>query len=274
MNCASVPTGIAESELFGHVKGAFSGATMNRRGVFVEANGGTLFLDEIGELAIETQAKLLRALQEGSFRTIGAEGERKVDVRVVAATHRDLRATIKNGGSFREDLYYRLADVKLHVPPLRERGEDILLLAEHFIQHVGGGYTLANATSRALARHKWRGNVRELKSAITRACIFAPRSELQPIDVLPDGASSAVSDATICLQGKTLDDIYRDIFRYAMKEYGGTIRGAAAGLQMAKSTLFDEAKRLGMPLGRADAPSTTKTQDVTKHGDEDEKDDG
>jgi len=259
VNCAQIAAGLADSEFFGHVKGAFTGADANRPGAFVEAHGGTLFLDEVGELGLDAQAKLLRALQTGQFRTVGGKGQRQVDVRVLSATHRDLKAMVKQGG-FREDLYFRLAQVVLRVPPLRDRGDDILLLAEHFIRRYpgkGASLTLADATRQALLKHKWRGNVRELESAIVRACIFVKGTEIQPEDVLPDGANSAISGATICLRGKTLDEIKRDAFQFAIKEYG-TIRGAADGLQIPKSTLHKDARQLGVQLG--DDPRGRRTK--------------
>jgi two-component system response regulator HydG len=165
VNCAALPETLLESELFGHVRGAFTGASANREGLFVEANGGTLFLDEIGDMQAPLQAKLLHALESGRIRALGASREREIDVRVVAATHRDLRALVK-AGTFRSDLLYRLEGLVIEVPPLRVRKQDIPILAEHFLakakqQHPGTHVErFSSATSRLLLDYKWPGNVR------------------------------------------------------------------------------------------------------------------
>lgn len=174
MNCAAIPVELMESELFGHVKGAFTGAISERIGRFREADGGTLFLDEIGDMPLSTQAKILRVLQEREITPVGANRVQPVDVRIVAATHRDLPTAVKEG-RFREDLWYRLQVVPLWLPPLRERLGDVLLLAEHFLRLLGGDSPkrLSAAASRLLLAHNWPGNVRELRNAMERAAILS-----------------------------------------------------------------------------------------------------
>ncbi|MCK6507464.1 sigma 54-interacting transcriptional regulator [Myxococcota bacterium] len=185
LNCAALPEGLVESELFGHVKGAFSGAARDRAGRFLTANGGTLLLDEVGDLPLSAQAKLLRVLQEGTFEPVGADRGYKVDVRVVAATHVDLLRAVAEG-RFREDLYYRLAVFPLRLLPLRERVEEIVpialdLLEEQARRRGAGPWTLSAAAIEALRSAPWPGNVRELRNALERATILQPRGPLEPV---------------------------------------------------------------------------------------------
>jgi DNA-binding NtrC family response regulator len=184
VNCAAIPETLIESELFGHEKGAFTGATSGRSGLIEAADGGTLFLDEIGELPQEAQARLLRFLQEGEIRRVGAVQPLKVDVRLIAATHRDLKSRARSG-QFREDLYYRLYVMELRMPPLRERGEDILELAEAFLakqaEKMGCESLSFSPAALDLMRHyHWPGNVRELENAIERAVILADGRQITP----------------------------------------------------------------------------------------------
>ncbi len=174
VNCAAIPAELIESELFGHVKGAFSGATQHRMGRFQEADGGTLFLDEIGDMALPTQAKILRVLQERELTPVGGSQSLRVDVRVIAATHRDLPQEIGEG-RFREDLWYRLQVVPILVPPLRERPGDILAIAEHFLRQHGGDNPkrISAAAARCLLQHAWPGNVRELRNTMERAAVMS-----------------------------------------------------------------------------------------------------
>jgi two-component system response regulator AtoC len=189
VNCGAIPAPLLESELFGHRKGAFTDANRDRRGLFEEANGGTLFLDEIGELPLALQVKLLRVLQEEEIRRLGDTQDVKIDVRIVAATARDLAAEVARGG-FREDLYYRLNVVALHLPALRERREDIPLLVTHFIERMNARMGLAIVGAlpeamRLLVEYDWPGNVRELENTVERAMVLAESSHLE-VDGLPD----------------------------------------------------------------------------------------
>ena len=182
INCSSIPENLIESELFGHVRGAFTGAMRDRQGVFEVADGGTLFLDEIGDMPLDMQAKLLRALQDGQIQKVGSSTTHTVNVRFIAATHRNLREMVKNG-SFREDLYYRLAVITLELPPLRDRKEDIPLLAKHFLT-VNSSETnsrvqeIDTSAMRLLMNYNWPGNVRELSMALKNACVFSSRRNL------------------------------------------------------------------------------------------------
>lgn len=202
LNCAAIPAGLLESELFGHERGAFTDARSAKPGLFEAAHGGTLFLDEIGHLPFELQGKILKALEEKRVRRLGAVAGRDLDVRIVAATHVDLEAAVQKG-EFREDLFYRLSIIPIELPPLRERGEDVLLLAEHFLRTLSGQYDLpepplTTGLRRALLSHSWPGNVRELRNALERAVLLAdgmpdagdlfprpPRPRLQEPGTLP-----------------------------------------------------------------------------------------
>ena len=206
VNCASLPPELVESELFGHARGAFTGAVGDKRGLVLDANGGTLFLDEIGELTMEVQAKLLRLLQEKEIRPLGGRQVLKVDVRVVAATWRDLRARVAEG-AFRDDLLYRLAVFELALPPLRERGDDVLLLARHvvdgFARQVGiGRRSLARSAGAALRGHGWKGNVRELQAVLARAAVLGDGRTITGADIR--GALSAAPAAEASVEERLL----------------------------------------------------------------------
>ena len=199
INCTALPEGLLESELFGHVRGAFTGADAPKKGLFEEANGGTLFLDEIGDMACALQAKLLRVLQDGEIRPVGGNRAIKVDVRIVAATNKDLAAEVAEG-RFREDLFYRLAVIPIHLPPLRERPEDIPPLVEAFLRkHARSGAHRARRRTRSSgsSRSPWRGNVRELENAIERALALADGDEID-VATSPDrgGAGEAAPAAS------------------------------------------------------------------------------
>ncbi len=189
INCGAIPENLLESELFGHVKGAFTGAHADRAGLFEEANGGTLFLDEIGELPSQLQVKLLRALQEGEIRRVGDSSSRKVDVRIITATARDLEQEVRSS-SFRSDLYYRINVVRIHLPPLRQRTEDIPFLARHFLEGFSKqlGIDVSGfepAAMKLLMAHPWYGNVRQLENVVERAMVLAEDSTIKAVD-LPD----------------------------------------------------------------------------------------
>ncbi len=187
VNCAAIPESLIESELFGHAKGAFTGATGTRDGYFVAADGGTLFLDEVAELAPAAQAKLLRVLQEKSVQPVGSDETREVDVRIVAATNRDLEHMARDGG-FREDLFFRLHVLPIQIPPLRERGEDVVRLFRHFLAHAAEHSSLpvpriTDAALSALQRYPWPGNVRELQNVVQRLLVFADSGVIDTVDL-------------------------------------------------------------------------------------------
>ncbi len=207
INCGAIPENLMESELFGHKKGAFTDASRDKTGLFVEADGGTLFLDEIGELPLHLQVKLLRALQEGQVRPVGDENVIDVDVRVVAATLRDLEQDVSQG-RFRDDLYYRLNVVTLHLPSLKERPEDIPVLVEHFMKkhnkQLGLGITSVSPEAmRCFMEYDWRGNIRELENCVERALVLT-ESESVDLDSLPEGIRKIASDE-LGVQGESLD---------------------------------------------------------------------
>ena len=248
LNCGAIASELVESELFGHERGAFTGATTRRPGVFEEADGGTLFLDEIGELPLTLQPKLLRALETGTIRAVGATGERRMDVRVVAATHRQLPRLIEEG-AFRHDLYHRLAQLELRLPPLRERPEDILVLAHHFLEELVGEVgvkTFSTDTLSAMRAHAWPGNVRELRNAVQRGAVLGA-TVLEPEDVLPQTQVEA-SAATITSSTSSLGAIERAAIASALRRSRGNRRAAAMALGVPKSTLCDKVKRYGIAL--------------------------
>ncbi|HYO56595.1 sigma-54 dependent transcriptional regulator [Archangium sp.] len=245
VNCTAIPNALLESELFGHVKGSFSGATTPRRGLFLEADGGTLFLDEIGDMAPELQAKLLRVLEDGEVRAVGADASRKVDVRVVAATHQELEARVREG-RFRQDLFYRLNVVPLHVPPLRERREDIPLLMEHFVAQSrkrNPRARLAGFTPEALAAlasAAWPGNVRELENLVERLAVVTVR-ETVDLPTLQLHAPSVAADPhpLARAQGRLipLRQLEGEYIAYVVAQCGGNKTKAAEILGIDVSTI-------------------------------------
>jgi DNA-binding NtrC family response regulator len=221
INCAAIPETLIENELFGHERGAFTGANDRRQGKFELANGGTVFLDEIGELPLAVQGKLLRAIEEKVVDRIGGRAPLAVDVRVVAATNKDLKAAVE-AGQFRGDLFFRLAVFPLEIPPLRDRGEDVILLARHFASKLGKELrgreaTLSPEALTALGRHKWPGNVRELENAIERACILTDTMILQPNDLGLGAALEAETLQELDLSG-TLSDVAHKALRLVESE--------------------------------------------------------
>jgi DNA-binding NtrC family response regulator len=243
VNCAGIPEGLVESELFGHVKGAFTSATGNRTGLFVGADGGTIFLDEIGELAPATQAKLLRVLQEREVQIVGADRSRKVDVRVIAATNKDLGAMVARG-AFREDLFYRLHVVTIDLPALRERGDDVLLLARHFLARLTAQAgrpvpTLTERAIEALRAYAWPGNVRELQNLIQRLIVMTD-DNLIDATALPLAMRFSVPRE----QGlhRTLGDIEREHIEAVLATVGGNKTRAAEVLGINRKTLREKLK--------------------------------
>jgi len=259
VNCAALPANLIESELFGHEKGSFTGAFARRIGRFELADEGTVFLDEIAELPLELQTKLLRVLQEGEFERLGSASTIKVDVRVIAATNRDLGETIAKGG-FREDLYYRLNVFPIMCPPLREREDDIPLLVKHFIGKYGAKIgknieTIPNNIMEALQAYSWPGNVRELENIVERAVILSRGTQLEPGDWLPKTTISASSDATSSGVAPilTLEDKERDHITEVLELTGWRVRGkrgAAELLGIKPTTLEAKMKKLNIQRQR------------------------
>ena len=244
VNCKALAAGVLESELFGHKKGAFTGADRSKRGLFETASGGTLFLDEIGDIDPEFQAKLLRVLQEKSLRRVGGSVEIPIDVRLVAATNKDLRADVK-AGTFREDLYFRLAVIPIALMPLRERREDILPLAEHFLRQWCDeldrpGLSWTDEVTDYLTSHRWSGNVRELQNAIERAVVLARGNSIELSDLALEDENGDVStgDASPKNLRDFLDAAARDRIRQALEEVGGVRTEAARSLGIDRATLY------------------------------------
>jgi DNA-binding NtrC family response regulator len=242
VNCAALPETLIESELFGHVRGAFTGAMANKKGRFALADGGTLFLDEVGTISLTAQAKLLRVLQEREFEPLGSERTVKVDVRVIAATNRDLRKLVGEG-QFLEDLYYRLNVIPISVPPLRERREDVPTLVEHFIRThaVRAGKPVAGIAPAALAvlvDAPWPGNVRELENAVERAVVLSRNTVLQLDDVTLVSPRPEASDRLPSLNLKgNLDWTERETVRHALAASGGVKKDAAEAMGISQRAL-------------------------------------
>ncbi|MCH7563743.1 MAG: sigma 54-interacting transcriptional regulator [Gemmatimonadetes bacterium] len=251
VNCAALPAGIVESELFGHEKGAFTGASSKRTGRFALADGGTIFLDEIGDLPMDTQAKLLRVLQEGEFELVGGEKTMKVDVRVIAATNRDLGEAIRTG-DFRTDLYYRLAVFPISIPPLRERQEDIPELVKLFVSRFGksiGKHVTAipHDVMAALQDHTWPGNIRELQNMVERLVILTPDATLRLDDTF-EGSRPGPVDVGFA-SGEALEDVEREHIRSVLEKVDWRVAGeggAAGRLKMNPSTLRSRMAKLGI----------------------------
>ncbi len=244
VNCAAIPENLLESELFGHVKGAFTGAIRDRVGKFEAAEGGTIFLDEIGEMRPELQVKILRCLEERTLERVGDNRPIRVDVRILAATNKDLAKAIQ-AGEFREDLYYRLNVVPLSIPPLRERHEDIRALAQHFLKRLGStpGLTIAPDAFRALEAYEWPGNVRELENALERAMIFH-RGDVITLDDLPETIRAPRSRETAALPvslpeaGLSLEEVEKELILRALQKHDWNQSRAARYLGITRHTLL------------------------------------
>jgi DNA-binding NtrC family response regulator len=257
VNCAAIPQELVESELFGHTGQAFTGAKTARAGLFESADGGTIFLDEIGELPLTMQPKLLRVLQEGAIRRVGADRETPVEVRVIAATNRDLEKEVAEG-RFREDLYWRLNVIQLHIPPLRERAFDIPLLVEHFLTKAARGGSqpleIAPETLALLTAYPWHGNVRELENTIERAVALTTGAILTPED-LPERIRRSGGSSALLAKARnghlTLAELEREYILEILRQTGGNKSRAAEILDLDRKTLYrklDEYSREGKPI--------------------------
>jgi two-component system NtrC family response regulator len=254
VNCAAIPATLLESQLFGHARGAFTGAIADRAGSFREANGGTLFLDEVGDMDLAMQAKLLRVLQDRVVMPVGGKPV-PVDVRILAATHRDLRTMVASG-DFREDLFYRIGVVVVHLPPLRERLSDILPLAEHFLALGGSGKRLSAEAAGRLLAHPWPGNVRELRNAIERAVALAPLAVLTASDFAFLGGEAPAADrlsppADAWLAGELPEAVARletEMIRRALATCGNNRAEAARRLGIHRQLLYEKMRRYGLEV--------------------------
>jgi len=250
VNCPAFASGVLESELFGHEKGAFTGADRTRRGLFEQADGGTLLLDEIGEISPDFQGKLLRVLQEREVQRVGGDQQRPVDVRVVACTNRDLQQEVA-AGNFREDLYFRIAVIPIEIPPLRDRREDIIPLARHFLlqtrAEVGSRVSGWTAEAEAyLTGHDWPGNVRELENSIERAVVLTRTEQITASDLAPARLGEALPDATELTLHEHLDRAAAARIRTALSESNGVRIDAARRLGIERTTLYRLIKKFGI----------------------------
>lgn len=250
INCTAIPDNLLESELFGHAKGSFTGAIQRKKGLFEEADGGVIFLDEIGDMDLNLQSKILRVLQEKRIRAVGDNQDKAVDVRIIAATHKDLKAAIRDG-RFREDLYYRLSVIPVLIPPLRHRIEDIGLLAYHFLDKANAhnGKSITGFTSEAmqtLISLPWEGNVRELENVIERAVVLCQQNTIdrndlpRPESLSPDAFLSQINEEL-----PTLEDMERRYIRFVMDKTGGKKEKAAHILGINRRTLYRKEREYG-----------------------------
>jgi len=260
VNCAAIPEELIESELFGHIRGAFTGAVADRRGKFEVADGGTIFLDEIGDMSLKTQAKVLRVLQEQTLEPVGGTAGITVDVRVLAATNKDLQAEIRTG-HFREDLYFRLNVIPIFVPPLRERQEDIQLLADHFMAEFAREYgrrlkSFEPAATAVIQRYAWPGNVRELRNVIERLMIMVPGDSISAVDLsfLDHGVLARPALAEATAEHLTLhearDRFERDLILRTLGEQQGNMSRTAEVLGVERSNLYRKMRTFGIAPSR------------------------
>ncbi len=262
-DCGSVPRELIESMLFGHVKGSFTGAIGDRRGAFAEANGGTIFLDEIGEMAIDLQPSLLRVLDKRAVRKVGSNTYEKIDVRVVAATNRDLRSEVAKK-AFREDLYYRLAVIRVGVPPLRERGTDIPLLIQHFVNSFGPNLRVSAEDMKVLCGHAWPGNVRELRNVMERACLLAHGDTINLDDALVAEAQSPSFGVRTDLpfkeaKGQLVEMFEREYIEDLMKKHKMNLSAASREAQIDRKHLRELIRKYAL-----DSRQTDDGDDVTE----------
>ncbi|MCE9582443.1 MAG: sigma-54 dependent transcriptional regulator [Planctomycetes bacterium] len=262
INCGALPETLLESELFGYVKGAFTGAATNKLGLFEEADGGSFFLDEIASAPLSIQVKLLRVLEEKETRRIGDTRSTKIDVRLIAASNRDLHAEVA-AGRFRDDLFYRLNVVSLRLPPLRERREDIPLLAQHFVQKYAGRFhrptsSVDPAAMKLLVAHAWPGNVRELENVIERAVALGAADRVRVEDLPPDvvGKPGEGPRPEALGAAKSLDEAEREFILECVKRCDGNLARAANDLGIGRTTLWRRLKRYGVQVGPEDSGSS------------------
>jgi DNA-binding NtrC family response regulator len=254
INCAAIPEELLESELFGHAKGSFTGATGQKIGLFEEAEGGTIFLDEIGDMPLSLQAKLLRVLQERRIRPVGSNTTKEIDVRIIAATHRDLR-TAMGDGEFREDLYYRLSVIPIVIPPLRERPEDIAPLTEYFMRKASAKADLTpkaitEGALRKLRSYSWKGNVRELENTVERVVVLSQKAIidetdfdfLQTVEISAAGVVATVAEE----KSLALKDIEKEALSLALQKSGGRKEEAARILGISRKTLYRKEREYGL----------------------------
>src|ERR1051326_1955676 len=257
LNCAGISREFLETEVFGHEKGAFTGATATKQGLLEVAHRGTVFLDEIGDMDAQVQASLLKVLEEKRFRRLGDVKDRTVDVRLIAATHRDFRALVEEN-RFRQDLYYRISTLELFVPPLRERRDDIPLLAANILEGLARdlgqpGLTISREAERVLCNYDWPGNIRELRNVLERALLrsHGPELDAASITMPSDAASAAPAPAGDNVAGRgTLDEIERDYIEQVLREEKGSIDRVAARLGISRSAVYYKARKFGIEISK------------------------
>jgi|TARA_Y100000758_G_scaffold240827_1_gene176854 two-component system nitrogen regulation response regulator NtrX len=257
INCAAIPDELIESELFGHVEGAFTGAVSDKQGKLDLADGGTLFLDEIGDMSLRTQSKVLRALQEQTFQPVGSTDDHSVDVRIIAATNKDLQEEIKSG-RFREDLYYRINVIPFHVPSLRERRDDVPLLAEHFMKGAAAEYgaglkKLSESAVARLTAYRWPGNVRQLKNVCERLMVMVADETIHEADLEPAIDAFGLSDerdSSGDLELREARDLFeRRFILTKLREHAGNVKQTAMALNIERSHLYRKMKSYGIEPG-------------------------
>ena len=253
VNCGAIPEPLMEAELFGYMKGAFTGAIRGKRGFFEQADGGTLFMDEIGDMPLSMQVKLLRAIQDHQITRIGAERPTRIEIRLICATHRNLAAMVEEG-TFREDFYYRINVVNIKVPPLRERREDILWHARHFLDEIATRegrrpFALQPRAEQALLAYPWPGNIRELRNCLERACVFSQSQVLSTADLGSEGWRGMIGGVSgQCEESlaEYIQECERDYICRVLIENGGRIADSAGALGISRKTLWDKMRKLGL----------------------------
>ncbi len=273
INCTAIPEALLESELFGHAKGSFTGAINRKRGLFEEADGGTIFLDEIGDMNLALQGKLLRVIQERKIRSVGDTVDREIDVRLIAATHKDLKTAIRNG-TFREDLYYRLSVIPIVIPPLRHRREDIPLLAEHFLKKYARANhsKITGISPQAMAKliaMPWEGNVRELENMIERIVVLARGLNVEETDLPASGEGNIETFFEAAQSGTlpTLEDIERRYFKFVLDKTAGRKEKAAQILGVNRRTLYRKEREFGFVTDSAGDLSSDLSGDASTESD-------